>query len=325
MGYPPGQRGYCMRSIATHHFFTSGNIIFDENIPYHSLHSLPAAPNDYSGLPFLDQRPSIVPEAPGLPPNPSNLDTDDHEHLDISPRRSPSPPLVGPVTPPRSRLMVPPSTPHPVRTRSRESSQTRMLTEKGRIFEQQIEAGKEHLAKVREAAARRGGGGNGDGDEGVSDDDDNPFVGGGFENVDSSPIAASPIAASLDADDYLQRDVDSLSEAMLLSIRSDARRNPHDEGYNMSIPPANYWEAERRTDAEEWKKVTEKELEDLKRMGVYEDVEELPEGKRAIGCRWVYKFKINESGGPPIYKARLVAQGFLQVPFVDYDATFVLL
>ena len=36
-------------------------------------------------------------------------------------------------------------------------------------------------------------------------------------------------AASLDTDNYLQRDVDSLSEAMLLSTWSDIRRNPHDE------------------------------------------------------------------------------------------------
>ena len=59
-------------------------------------------------------------------------------------------------------------------------------------------------------------------------------------------------------------------------------------------------------------------------MEVYEDVEaeELPEGKKAIGCRWVYEFKQSESGGPPIYKAHLVAQGFSQVPFMDYGATF---
>ena len=47
----------------------------------------------------------------------------------------------------------------------------------------------------------------------------------------------------------------------------------------------------------------EKELEDLKRMGVYEDAEELPEGKKVIGCCWVYELKTNESGGSPIYKA----------------------
>ena len=75
--------------------------------------------------------------------------------------------------------------------------------EKGRIFEQQIGAERDHLAKIREAAVRRGGSGNSgregsNENEGVSDDE-NPFVGGGFENVDSSNIAAS-----LDADDYLQ-------------------------------------------------------------------------------------------------------------------------
>ena len=151
MGYPPGQCGYHVCSIATHHFFTSGNVIFDENIPYNSLHSLPAAINDYSTLPFLEQRPSDIEEAPELPPNPSNLDMDldNLDHLDTLPHSSPSPPPSAPTTPPPvPQLVVPLSAPHPVWTRSRENSQMRKLMEKGRLFEEKIEAEKDHLAKV---------------------------------------------------------------------------------------------------------------------------------------------------------------------------------
>ena len=34
MGYPPSGRGYRVRSLETNHFFDSGSVIFDENIPY---------------------------------------------------------------------------------------------------------------------------------------------------------------------------------------------------------------------------------------------------------------------------------------------------
>jgi hypothetical protein len=344
MGYPPGERGYRVRSIATHHFFTSGNVIFDENIPYHSIHSVPTSTQDYSGLPFLDQHDSEasdIPAVPTLPPNPSNLDdldTTQPPHLGMEDL----PPPIVPTTPPpsHSRAHLAPVTPNPVRTRSRDQSKSRRLTEKGKIFEKDIEAAKSHLAKVREAAEKRGhvrgrsGGGESDRGEmrGVDrggGEDENPFAalcnsGVLNEYLCEPDMDSATLAASLDADEYFQRDVDSFCEATLLSIRSDVRRNPLAEGYDMSIPPATYWEAERRTDAAEWRKVTEKELGDLKKMEVYEDVEaeELPEGKKAIGCRWVYEFKQSESGGPPIYKARLVAQGFSQVPFVDYGATF---
>lgn len=58
----------------------------------------------------------------------------------------------------------------------------------------------------------------------------------------------------------------------------------------------------------------------LKDMGVYQK-EHFPKGRKAIGCHWVFEFKLVK-GGSPIHKARLVAQGFSQFTLIDYDATF---
>ena len=48
----------------------------------------------------------------------------------------------------------------------------------------------------------------------------------------------------------------------------------------------------------------------------------LPPGKRAIGCRWVFKVKRNADGTVERYKGRLVAQGFSQRPGFDFTETF---
>lgn len=48
----------------------------------------------------------------------------------------------------------------------------------------------------------------------------------------------------------------------------------------------------------------------------------LPENRRAIGCRWVYKVKTDAAGEIQQFKARLVAQGFSQKFGADYDQIF---
>eukprot|EP00253_Pinus_taeda_P033382 PITA_33382 len=52
------------------------------------------------------------------------------------------------------------------------------------------------------------------------------------------------------------------------------------------------------------------------------DLVELPEVKTPIGCKWLYKPKINADGSIEKLKARLVAKGYSQQEGIDFDDTF---
>ena len=49
---------------------------------------------------------------------------------------------------------------------------------------------------------------------------------------------------------------------------------------------------------------------------------DLPDDRRAIENKWIFKKKTGADGNVTIYKARLVAKGYRQVQGVDYDETF---
>lgn len=48
----------------------------------------------------------------------------------------------------------------------------------------------------------------------------------------------------------------------------------------------------------------------------------MPEGKKAIGFKWVYKVKTRSDGSVERDKARLVAKGYTQEYGINYDETF---
>ena len=65
----------------------------------------------------------------------------------------------------------------------------------------------------------------------------------------------------------------------------------------------------------------EEELRSIEKNQTWELVH-LPQGKRPIDVKWVYKTKVKPNGDVSKYKARLVARGFLQKHGLDYNEVF---
>ena len=53
------------------------------------------------------------------------------------------------------------------------------------------------------------------------------------------------------------------------------------------------------------------------------DLEEIPNGAKTVGCKWVYKIKCDSKGNVERYKAWLVEKGFTQREWIDYNESFL--
>nr|GEW93844.1 putative NB-ARC [Tanacetum cinerariifolium] len=72
--------------------------------------------------------------------------------------------------------------------------------------------------------------------------------------------------------------------------------------------PKNFQQASQDV---KWQDAMTKEIRALQQNGTW-TLEELPEGKKAIDSKWVYKIKYKPNGDIERYKAQLVAKGFTQ-------------
>ena len=87
--------------------------------------------------------------------------------------------------------------------------------------------------------------------------------------------------------------------------------------------PTNYEEAMMSPDSTKWLEAMKSEMRYMYENKVWTLID-LPNDRRAIEIKWIFKRKTDADSSVTIYKARIVAKGFRQVQGVDYDESFSL-
>ncbi|PPQ83632.1 hypothetical protein CVT26_000950 [Gymnopilus dilepis] len=114
---------------------------------------------------------------------------------------------------------------------------------------------------------------------------------------------------------------EGLSEWMMLADGEDEYELVAEVSEAEALEPRDVREARRRPDWPLWEKAIQEELDVLKAARTW-DLVDAPANANIVGSKWVFRAKKDAAGNVIRYKARLVAQGFSQVPGVDYFDTF---
>ena len=91
---------------------------------------------------------------------------------------------------------------------------------------------------------------------------------------------------------------------------------------NDGVEPASYTKVVSCDESSQWVMAMNEEIESLHKNGTWA-LTELPEGKRPLRCKWIYKKKDSIPGVEnPRCKARLVVKGFNQKEGIDFNEIF---
>ncbi|KAG8502451.1 hypothetical protein CXB51_000402 [Gossypium anomalum] len=86
--------------------------------------------------------------------------------------------------------------------------------------------------------------------------------------------------------------------------------------------PVTYQEVMQSLESDKWKSAMDEEMQSLRKNNTWE-LAQLPKGKRAIGCKWVFAKKDGSPSKKDVrYKARLVAKGYAQKEGIHYNDVF---
>src|SRR3954454_8629468 len=104
-------------------------------------------------------------------------------------------------------------------------------------------------------------------------------------------------------------------------ITAERKRLISDRTLFRDDDPSSYKEAMAGPDAAKWKEAMDSEMKSMYDNQVWNLIDHTP-GTKTIGCKWIFKKKIDMDGNVQTYKARLVAKGYTQTQGIDYDETF---
>ena len=87
--------------------------------------------------------------------------------------------------------------------------------------------------------------------------------------------------------------------------------------------PTNYEEAMMSPDSAKWLEAMKSEMGSMYENKVWTLID-LPDDRRAIEIKWIFKRKTDVDSSVTIYKARIVTKCFRQVQGVDFNEIFSL-
>ena len=149
----------------------------------------------------------------------------------------------------------------------------------------------------------------------------------GRERAQANLMSDNPETEEVDPYEILQKalnqtlpDFALLTAAVTKTMQKSNDNNPTEP--STVKEPATFreaWDHPEEQQREKWRAAIRKELKDMTNRGVFRKVKrnKMPNGKRCVKHKWVFKVKRNG-----IFRARLVACGYSQIPGVDFGDHF---
>ena len=151
-----------------------------------------------------------------------------------------------------------------------------------------------------------------------------PLEPGSSAAQEDVPVVPAPTREEINDDDQ------GTSDQVATELRRSTRTCSTPEWYGNPIleimlldngEPSSYEEAMAGPDSNKWLEAMQSEIGSMYENKVW-TLTDLPDDRRSIENKWIFKKKTDADGNITIYKARLVAKGYRQVKGVDYDETF---